>query len=197
MAIFVVSDWHLGETRMSIIGRPFVNDKQMIETLIFNHNSVVSKDDKVFVVGDVCYQQTPWFLESVSMFNGKKTLIRGNHDRVFSDEELLQYFEEVIPDGDGIEIEHLGAKYYLTHYPTRGRIDMFNLVGHIHSAWKYQLNMLNVSVDVHNFFPVNLDSIEFHINAISNFYDDDVWCAYNEINSSYLDKRGKKSSYFH
>ena len=56
--------------------------------------------------------------------------------------------------------------------------------------------MFNVGVDVNHFRPVNVTSISFHFNAISKFYDDDVWIAYNEINSQFIGKRGKKGSYF-
>jgi hypothetical protein len=56
--------------------------------------------------------------------------------------------------------------------------------------------MLNIGVDVHHFRPVNLDSIPFHLTAISEYYDEDVWVAYNEINQRYRGKRGKEGSYF-
>jgi hypothetical protein len=37
----------------------------------------------------------------MNCFNGKKTLVRGNHDRVFSDDDLKPYFHTIIPDGGG------------------------------------------------------------------------------------------------
>ena len=129
-------------------------------------------------------------------FNGNKILIRGNHDRVFTDEQLKPYFQEIIPEGDGIEMVIEGVPCYMNHYPTRGKIDKFNLVGHIHTAWKYQLNSFNVGIDVNHFLPVNLKSIPFHLTAISNYYDQDVWTAYLDINASYKTTRGKAGTYF-
>jgi len=36
---------------------------------------------------------------------------------------------------------------YIDHYPTNGKSDIFNVVGHIHGTWKVQRNMVNVGVD--------------------------------------------------
>ena len=75
-------------------------------------------------------------------------------------------------------------------------LDCYNLVGHIHQAWKHQLNMLNVGVDVHNYRPVSFEKIPFYLKAITNYYDQDVWVAYNPINLKYLGSSGKKGTYF-
>ena len=95
-----------------------------------------------------------------------------------------------------VRLEVEGIECYATHYPTRGKWNEFNLVGHIHSAWKYQLNMFNIGVDANHFYPVDLETVPFHISAISGFYDQDVWVAYNEINKFYENKRGKSGSRF-
>jgi len=200
MKTWITADWHLGEDRFELMGRPFTSSIQHVDTLVNNHNTIVSPDDLVIVNGDVCYQKSPQHLDQVRRFNGKKILIRGNHDRVFTDEQLKPYFDEIYPEGSGFhtEISSGDTKIYLyvTHYPTCGNEGAFNLVGHIHAAWKYQLNMLNIGVDVHHFRPVDLDTIPFHINAITRFYDEDVWIGYNPINAEWRGKRGKAGSYF-
>ncbi len=197
MTRWITADWHLGEDRMQIMQRPFVNTVEMIDTLRERHNALVSKDDEVYVVGDAVYQKVPHYLSIISRFNGKKILIRGNHDRVFTDEQLKPYFVDVIDEGEGIYLDVGGIPCYLTHYPSTARKDAFNLVGHIHGAWKYQLNMLNVGVDANHFTPHNLDeAVPFYYKAVSEFYDDDVWSAYQEVNSQYVAIRGKKGVYF-
>lgn len=196
MNTFITSDFHLGDDRMTIMGRPFSSGEEHIEALIKNHNSVVAPDDLVIIAGDVCYQKKLESLPIVKRFNGRKILIRGNHDRGFSTEELEKYFERVIPEGDGIELEVEGIPCFVTHYPTTGMAGRFNLVGHIHAAWKYQLNMFNIGVDTNHFFPVNLNTIPFHFKAICEFYDEDVWVAYNTLNSSFSGIRGKSGTYF-
>lgn len=205
MKKWITSDWHLGDDRMEILGRPF-DASHMFEVLVNNHNMLVAPDDEVIVVGDVCRNTVAKeFISLIGEFNGKKTLIRGNHDSVLSDEELAPFFETIIPDGEGIKIHYSngmeGDKIklmpcYITHYPTTGRRDCFNLVGHVHAAWKYQLNMFNVGVDANHFLPVNLDTIWNKLKAITKFYDEDVWAAYHPINTIFRSKRGKKGKYF-
>lgn len=196
MKTWITADWHLGEDRFELMGRPFKYQDEMVDRLVLNHNDRIKPTDRLVVVGDVCYQKTPEYLKHVARFNGRKVLIRGNHDRGIIDEQFKEYFEEIYPEGSGIELTVEGFPCYITHYPTQGRPDRFNLVGHIHAAWKYQLNMLNIGIDVHHFCPVDLDTIPFHINAVAKFYDDDVWVGYNPINSEWRGKRGKAGSYF-
>lgn len=194
---WVTSDWHLGEDRFAIMQRPFQTQEEMIETLVERHNAVVSQDDITYLLGDVCYQKYPEFLRHVDRFNGKKILVRGNHDRDLAYGHLTQYFEEIIPEGGGISLEIEGIPCYLTHYPSCAVVDKFNLVGHIHGAWKYQLNMVNVGVDANHFRPHNLDEfVPFAVKAVTEFYDEDVWAAYSPVNQNYVGKRGKKGVYF-
>lgn len=197
MKTWITSDWHLGEDRFELMGRPFKTEMEMIEVLRKNHNELVAPEDTVIVAGDVCYKKYADIrLCFVQGFNGKKILIRGNHDTPISDKQFLYYFEKVIPEGDGIEMDIQGLPCYITHYPSQGKKNKFNLVGHIHAAWKYQLNMLNVGVDVHHFKPVDLNSVWFHFEAITKFYDQDVWSAYNPINASFQTIRGVQDTYF-
>ena len=198
---WITADFHLGDDRMEILGRPFGSADEMVEKLVKLHNSVVKPDDYVIVAGDICYKKTPEFLEVISNFNGIKTLVRGNHDVVFSDKELKKYFEVVVPDGGGIKVSVKDGEddieCYVTHYPTTGMEDRFNLVGHVHAAWKYQLNSFNIGIDANHFLPVDFDTIPFHLKAITEFYDDDVWVAYNKINEKFRGVRGKHGTYFH
>lgn len=196
MAIFAVSDWHLGETRLDLLCRPFVDPEEQTMRLVINHNTLVRPEDTVYVLGDLIRNKdSETYLPQIARFNGRKILIRGNHDRKFSDEVLRPYFEEIIPEGEGVELSS-PIPMFLTHYPTLAREDIFNLVGHIHGAWKVQLNMLNVSVDVHHFYPVNLDRVAWFMTAITEFYDEDVWVADLPANARWKDVRGKKSRYF-
>lgn len=193
---WITADWHLGEDRMQIMQRPFSSSEEMLETLIEKFNSLVKPEDEVYFVGDIIYQKSnPSNLEYVSRFNGRKILFRGNHDRIFDDFTLSKYFYEIYGEKSGKLVKIQDIDCWITHYPVLSRADTFNLVGHIHGAWKYQLNMLNVGVDVHHFYPVNFDQIPFFYKAICEFYDEDVWCAYNVANSAWKGKRGKKGSY--
>lgn len=196
MKTWITADWHLGECRFELMGRPFTGVQEHIDYLVQEHNKLVAPDDEVIVVGDVCYQMAPKFLTQVSRFNGKKVLVRGNHDKVFTDQQLFPYFGPIIKEGSGFMFQCGTIPCYVTHYPTQGLPNVFNLVGHIHGAWKYQLNMFNVGVDANHFRPVNKNTIPFHLAAISQYYDDDVWVAYQKVNEDYRGIRGKKGTYF-
>ncbi|MHA1948227.1 MAG: hypothetical protein ACW99G_02525 [Candidatus Thorarchaeota archaeon] len=200
MARWITADWHLGEDRFGIMQRPgFTNAQHMVDEFVRLHNELVAPDDLVYVVGDACNLKTPEFLPQVSKFNGKKTLFRGNHDRPFSDEQLLTVFDEIIPEGDGLEIKVgsllRGLPCWITHYPTQSRSDLFNLVGHIHAAWKVQFNALNVGVDCNHYRPHNVDKdVPFFFTAIRDHYDNDVWVAYDKSQMSHCN-RGKDGRY--
>jgi len=196
MALFFSADWHLGEDRFKLMGRPFSTQQEHVDFLVAKHNAVVKPEDTLWMVGDAVYKNAKEFLPQVARFNGTKVLYRGNHDVVFTDEELKQYFSEIVPEGDGRIINLGDVTCWVTHYPTQGKEDMFNIVGHIHAAWKFQLNMLNVGVDVHHFAPVPAVEVPGHLTAISKFYDRDVWVGYEEMNAKYRETRGGKGRYF-
>ena len=198
MNVWISSDHHLGEDRFSLMQRPFSSIDEHNNCIIENHNKLVGVNDTVYFNGDVLYQKgdIEANINLISQINGKKILIRGNHDRPISDEQFAPYFEQIVPEGKGVELEVGGISCYVTHYPTRAMEAKFNLVGHIHAAWKFQLNSMNVGVDVNHFSPLNLDSIPFFVKAITEFYDEDVWVAYRPENASYRETRGKKDVYF-
>jgi len=169
----------------------------MVDVFVEYHNELVEPEDVVYVVGDAINQKTPEFLPQIERFNGKKILFRGNHDRVFSDEDLKPYFVNIRKEKDDGMILMVGdIKCLIQHYPTESREDCFNLVGHIHSAWKYQINAFNVGVDCNHYRPHNVhEVIPFAYKAISEFYDQDVWIANHESQKNWYKDRGKKSRY--
>lgn len=196
MKTWITSDWHLGDNRIELLARPFSSVDEMNSTLIENHNKLVNPEDKVIVVGDVTYKEATEYIDLVSKFNGRKILICGNHDVNTSKETFLKYFDEVIEEGKGLDLDVEGISCYINHYPSQGKTDKFNLVGHVHAAWKHQLNMVNVGVDANHFFPIDLATIPSRIEAITKYYDQDIWAAYLPQNKEYLTTRGKKGSYF-
>ena len=198
MKTFLTADWHLGEDRFEIMGRPFNNVQQHVDALVANHNKLVGPEDLVYLAGDVLYQKANPvdFLPPVARFHGRKILIRGNHDRPFTDEQFAFYFEQIVPEGRGVELDLCGVPCFITHYPSLAKVNRFNLVGHIHSSWKIQLNSLNIGVDVNHFYPVDETKVPFFLEAVTNFYDMDVWTAYAPANQDHFQARGKKSYYF-
>ena len=189
--IYFTADFHFGDPRQKILGRPFQSSDQCIETILRNFNEVLTNSDKVYVLGDCVTDNS--YLELMSYIPGRKTLIRGNYDTL-PKQEYEPYFVNVIDDYLDLEIGKLDCR--LHHYPTLHSVDYrFSLCGHIHGAWKVQKNMLNVGVDVHHFYPVSEEQVLFYFKAISEFYDDDVWCADHESNTENF-LRGKMGTYY-
>ena len=55
--IYFTSDMHLGHKAViRMQNRPFENVEEMNRILIDNYNSVVHKDDTVYILGDICYR---------------------------------------------------------------------------------------------------------------------------------------------
>ena len=55
---FYISDLHLGHKNiLAFDNRPFFSLEEMTETIISNWNSVVSKNDSVYVLGDMLEQR--------------------------------------------------------------------------------------------------------------------------------------------
>ncbi len=195
---WITADWHIGEKDQRIRQRPFIDALDAMRHMINAHNTLVKPTDKVIVVGDAVYKEKGW-LPMVKDFHGIKTLIRGNHDAIFTDEELKPYFETIIPENSGLEMMipcGINLPVYITHYPSQSCGNRFNLVAHVHAAWKVQLNMLNVGVDTNHFRPMNLfEDIPFYYNAICNHYDRDIFAAYSVSNRMWFNERGVKSDY--
>jgi len=160
---------HLGEDRLTIFQRPFSSIEEQDKTIIHNWNSLVSPEDTVWVLGDVLVDVKKAGL--LGELNGHKHLIIGNYDE--DKLELLSpYFESVQEEA---KITMGGLTYYLNHYPVNARPDMFSIVGHIHSLWKVQRNMVNVSTDAWNFKPASQEQIELLRVACDKYYDINVF----------------------
>lgn len=192
---WLTSDLHLGEDRFAIMNRPFTTADEHNQCLLKLHNAVVGKDDLVHLVGDAVYKNAPQYIPMLKEFNGHKILYVGNHDNGLI-KELTPYFDDIVPEGDGRVLEIDGRKYWLTHYPTQGRKDMFNLVGHVHGAWKFQLNMINIGVDANHFRPTPTTAIPGMFTAIEKFYDRDVWVGNEPVNQEFVGKRGAQTRYY-
>ena len=79
--IYFIADTHFyHENIIKYCNRPLKNSKQMNEYIVNKWNSVVTKDDIVYHLGDVGLGSTDELKELVGRLNGTKILIRGNHD---------------------------------------------------------------------------------------------------------------------
>lgn len=165
MKQYVTSDWHFSHN--NICGpegfvstrKHFANAEEMNETIIANHNTVVTAEDRTYHLGDLAINAKPQAVhEILCRMNGSFMLYYGNHDN----SRLMRYlmahnFELPCGRAKYEEFHEVGSKikankkvYYLTHYPLglgEGRAIYRNLCGHIHDETTREANMLNVGVD--------------------------------------------------
>jgi len=153
--------------------RPFLDAKTMNNKMIHSWNSVVNKNDEIYILGDFMYKGTTRDAnEILSRLNGKKYLIKGNHEKYLEDQSFNCKVFEWIKDYYVLNTE--GLKIILFHYPIlqwdTSHHGSIHLYGHVHnSGIKYPAlgemlkilgpKAINVGVDVNNFYPVSLIEI--------------------------------------
>ena len=90
---YFIADTHFYDRKcIGYDGRPFATVSEMNAAMIDNGNKVVKKEDTVYVVGDFSYGNGADIYSTAERLNGKKILIRGNHD---NDVNLKYVFAEI------------------------------------------------------------------------------------------------------
>jgi len=125
--VFFIADLHLSHTNMAL-KRGFATVEEHDEYIIEKWNSVVSKRDVTYILGDVTMEKSsPYPL--LDRLNGIKHVVLGNHDRRQDVKKLLEHVESVA----GM-IQYKGVM--LTHCPIHPmELDYrfnYNIHGHIH-----------------------------------------------------------------
>lgn len=134
---FVISDTHFGHTnswqlfkrRDGSPLRPFSSTEEMDEAMIERWNAKVQPHDVVYHLGDVVINRK--YLHLVKRLNGKKRLVRGNHD-IFKDQDYRDVgFDSLY----GVRV--FTDKFILSHIPLHPDCitDRFkvNVHGHLHA----------------------------------------------------------------
>lgn len=158
--IFYTADLHF-HYKPFLPGRPFASVEEMDEAMIRLWNETVTDRDTVYVVGDVGYNGGYVPGDALGRLQGRKHLIRGNHDTGFENaQKLFDYFETVT---DFNEIDDGETHILLCHYPILYRKRGYMIHGHLHQTRgpEYDIlrqmpRMLNAGVDVNFYRPVTL-----------------------------------------
>ena len=78
---YFTSDMHYGHANIiDYCNRPFESLDEMTNEMVNRWNEIVTEDDTVYVVGDVFLCPTSEGESIVKRLNGRKILIKGNHD---------------------------------------------------------------------------------------------------------------------
>lgn len=175
---------------MEYENRPFKDLSDMREQLILNWNSEVTADDIVIHLGDfgMCNKETATMI--LSRLNGKKILIKGNHDN-HSDQWFLDAgFAEVHKWATTMTIG--GETVLFTHQPYKVPEEAknkykYHLYGHVHGKGNepglyptIALNGACMCVERWDYKPVKLEEvIKLCKNASTHFNE----TAQNQVDS--------------
>lgn len=156
--IFLISDLHLGHANICKFlredgtkVRPWDDVRDMDEAIITAWNEIVRPNDKIYDLGDCVMKRKD--LPLIGKLNGKKRLIRGNHD-IFRTSDYLEYYDEIY----GVRVLD---DMILSHYPIA--LDSINrptnVHGHIHHKDIPNGRYYNVSAENIGFKPVALEDL--------------------------------------
>lgn len=160
--IHYTADPHFGHDNIiNFCNRPFGSTKEMDRTLVENMNACVGADDDLYIIGDFGMGKTAsqaGYLEEVfHSINGRKHLIRGNHDagRVLDlPWESVSFMLEMKDDTRHVT---------MAHYPmitwNRARRGAQMLFGHVHDGFLGTRGCVNVGVDVWDFHPITIRDV--------------------------------------
>lgn len=167
MKNFFLSDTHFFHSNIiKYENRPFANVKEMNEEMIKRWNNKVTPEDSVYILGDFSFGKVDETYELLNSLNGKKYLIKGNHDRVVKTKFIADMFEWIKPYHVYKDKES-GMSAVLFHFPIhtwdREHHGVLHFYGHVHSGMHhgnpYHPRAFNVGVDVNSFEPMEFKEI--------------------------------------
>jgi len=189
---YFTSDIHFSDLATFINDdRPFENLKEYDEFIIKLWNKTMTKNDTLYIVGDMLDCDGPDFdswksaLKYVKRIKPQIILIMGNNeDRIvnnFFDGDFQKFRQHLISAGvkDVHKNFHLnirGINLYMTHNPVDHKKGYVNLVGHSHRSkglW-YSFG-LSVSCDLNHFRPYSEESLIFQLKRKDEFFSDPIF----------------------
>lgn len=162
-SIYMIADTHFGDDT-SILRyerRPFADEESMNRDMMETWNTIVKPEDTIYHLGDFSSELS--FEENkdiVQQLNGRKILIMGNHDRIFSVKEWMEIgFDEVY----SMPVIFQGF-YMLSHEPlyVTWNSPYANIFGHVHNNPAYRdvsARSYCVCVERTDYAPVSFDTI--------------------------------------
>lgn len=158
---WVAADHHLGHANILNFkrddGSPLRNFKSIEEhdeTIIENHNKLVDKSDRVYILGDVVIYRRSRHL--LGRLNGRLVLVKGNHD-IFKIQDYLPYFDDI--RSYVVQKDQDGNKVILSHIPIHpDSVGQFgtNIHGHLHNGRVEDDRYICVSLEHTNFAPIQI-----------------------------------------
>lgn len=164
--VWVIADPHFSHANIiKYENRPFKDIHHMNESIISNWNNVVSKEDKVFLLGDIGLGKPEDMYKYLSRLNGNLVLILGNHDN----KNLRRWHEIGMTEVYKYPIV-FDSNFILSHEPVNTNSNFVNIHGHVHSHSDYETwgeNRFCACLERHNYTPVDYFKIKnYYIPAV-------------------------------
>lgn len=163
MAHFFTADTHFSDNSVRrFFSRPFASVEKMDAAMV-ERAAIVGAEDDLWIVGDFAACETDRGREAAQAafwaLSGRKHLVRGNHDP--------DWLVQTLPWAsvhDLVEIEIMGNRFVLCHYPlvtwNGARAGTIQIFGHVHTRWRGAEGQINVGVEQWDFAPVKSDQAE-------------------------------------
>lgn len=133
---FFTSDTHFNHANIiRYCNRPFADVQSMNDAIIARWNSVVGAEDIVWHLGDVGFGDRERLKEIVPKLNGKKFLVRGNHDTrpnaFYRECGFLEAYDHPVIIKDFIVLSHEPMPFVMNQM-------CHNVYGHVHDSPMFQ-----------------------------------------------------------
>lgn len=151
---FFTADTHLGHDNIiKYCNRPFSSVEEMDETIIKNWNSVVSKTDTVYHLGDFSFRDPLIYLRRL---NGNIVHIEGNHDKKFLEKfDRIYKMKTIVIDKITIVLCHFAMRVW-----EKSHFNSWHCYGHSHGELESYGKSYDVGVDNNNFSPVSFEELK-------------------------------------
>ncbi len=177
MTIWFTSDQHFGHKNIiKLSNRPYSSIEYMDEDIIDRYNKLVKKEDVVYFLGDLAWNQSYENYKNIfKQLNGRKSYILGNHD---NKQHLIKCQKEgLLLDVRESKILNIGSDtIHLTHYPLLEWYNFYKggyaLHGHTHAKLNDYCLSTDVGVDCWEYEPVSWEEIKQYIdnNCTANIH---------------------------
>ena len=169
---YYISDLHFGhKNSLSFDNRPFADIEIHDQAIINNWNNTVSIDDDVFILGDISWHNATKTNAIFMSLNGRKHLIKGNHDsKLLRNRELQSLFVEIcdykeipLDNGRGIVLCHYPIPCFKNHY-----YGWIHLYGHVHNSFEYNM-MESVKRQMEELY--NIPCLMYNVGVMMPYMD--------------------------
>ncbi|MBR6516784.1 MAG: metallophosphoesterase [Bacilli bacterium] len=141
---FYISDCHFGHKNVLIFdGRPWETVQEMNDAMVEKWNKKVSAKDTVYILGDFIWNTNKDYFNLIKSLNGRKVLVRGNHDRVHSPEfkelfDEITWYKTIKDNGYTVAMSHFFMPLYSGHLYDKHIL----LYGHSHNTGEHDFEMV-------------------------------------------------------